>query len=80
MGTFFGNVPMDYLIRTLQPHDQGHCKCPEHFLGQEHCKETGWEHFKCTHDVPAGFSPGILTMSLQCIYNVLGQETGVCPQ
>ena len=37
MGTFFGkiqNVPMDYLIRTLQSHDQGHCKCPEHFLGQ----------------------------------------------
>ena len=83
MGTFFGkiqNVPMDYLIRTSQSHDQGHCKCPEHFLGQEHCKETGWEHFKCTYDVPAGFVPGTLSMSLQCIYNVLGQETGICPQ
>ena len=32
-GTFFGkiqNVPKDYLIRTSQSHDQGHCKCPEH--------------------------------------------------
>ena len=33
MGTFFGkiqNVPKDYLIRTLQSHDQEHCECPEH--------------------------------------------------
>ena len=28
----------------------------------------------------AGFFPGTLSMYLQCIYNVLGQETGVCPQ
>ena len=28
----------------------------------------------------AGFFPGTLSMYLQCIYNVLGQETGVFPQ
>ena len=83
IGTFFGkiqNVPKDYLIRTSQSHDQEHCECPEHFLGWDHCKEIGWEHFKCTYDVPAGFFPGTLSMSLQCVYNVLGQETGICPQ
>src|SRR6266478_5175792 len=33
-GTFFGKFqgfPMDYLIRTLWSHDQGNCKCTEHF-------------------------------------------------
>ena len=83
IGTFFGkiqNVPKHYLIRTLQSHDQGHCKCPEHSLHWEHCKETGWEHFECTYDGPGGFFPGTLSMSLQCIYNVLGQETGIFPQ
>ena len=83
MGTFFGeiqNVPKDYLIRTSQSHDLGHCKWPEHSLGWEHCKETGWEHFECTYDGPGGFFLGTLSMSLQCIYNVLDQETGICAQ
>ncbi len=38
-GTFFGKFqgfPMDYLIRTLWSHDQGNCKCTEHFPSMSH--------------------------------------------
>ena len=36
--TFFGNiqdVPTDYIMGTLQSHDQEHSKCPDCFLGWE---------------------------------------------
>jgi len=36
--TFFGNiqdVPTDYIMGTLQSHDQEHSKCPHCFLGWE---------------------------------------------
>src|SRR5258705_1606204 len=44
--TFFGNiqdVPTDYMIGTLQSHDQGHCKCPHSLLGQEIAWKIAWK-------------------------------------
>jgi len=67
LGTFFGkilNVPMMFLMGTPWSHDLEHCECTDHFLTQEHCRETGWEHSEWTWDIPGGFLPGTLSMSL----------------
>jgi len=67
LGTFFGkilNVPMVFLMGTSWSHDLEHCECTSHFLTQEHCRKTGWEHSEWTWDVPGGFLPGTLSMSL----------------
>ena len=47
LDTFFGkisDVPMMFLMGTPWSHDLEHCECTDHFLTQEHCRETGWEH------------------------------------
>jgi len=51
LGTFFGkilNVPMVFLMGTPWSHDLEHCECTDHFLTQEHCRETGWENSEWT--------------------------------
>ena len=42
--------------------------------------EIGWENSGCFHSVLDGYRAGKLSIYLWCIYNVLGQNTGVCPQ
>ena len=45
--TFFGkfqNVPMVFPMGKSQSHDLEHCKCPDHLLTWEHCKEIGLEN------------------------------------
>ena len=42
------DVPINYLMGTLQSHDLGHCKCADHFLGWENCMEIGGENPECT--------------------------------
>ena len=67
MGTFFGkiqDVPMDYLIGTLQSHDWEHCECPGDVLCWVHCNEIGLENSEWAFDVPGGFLVGTLSISL----------------
>ena len=39
-----------------------------------------WENFECTHSVLSGNIVIKLSISLRCIYDVLSQGTGICPQ
>ena len=83
LGTFFGkilNVPMMFLMGTPWSHDLEHCECTSHFLTQEYCRETSWEHSEWTWDVLGGFLPGTLSMSLWCPCDVPAQDTTPCPQ
>jgi len=51
LGTFFGKIvdfPTVFLMGTSWSHDLEHCECTSHFLTQEHCRETGWEHSEWT--------------------------------
>ena len=50
-GIFLGkiqNVPINYIIRTLQSHHWGNCECTECFLDQGNCKEISLENCECT--------------------------------
>jgi len=67
MGTFFQDfqdVPMDYLIRTLQLHHWEHSGCTGHFLCWEHRNQIGLENPECVCDAPDGFLVGTLSISL----------------
>jgi hypothetical protein len=80
-GTFFGeiqDVPMDYLIRTLQSHDWGHCKCTGDSLC--YCNQIGLENSECICSVPGQFRVSTLSISLQCICNVPDWDTTFFPQ
>ena len=71
LGTFFQeiqDVPMDYLIRTPQPH---------HW---EHCNQFGLENSECNCDVLDGFLVGTLSISLWCPFSVLTKDTTTCSQ
>ena len=66
-GTFFQeiqDVPMDYLIRTLQSHHWEHSGYTGHFLCWEHCNQIGLENPECVCDVLDGFLVGTLSISL----------------
>ena len=69
-----------FLMGTPWSHDLEHCECTDHFLTQEHCRETGWQHSKWTWDVLGGFLPSTLSMSLWCPCDVPAQATTPCSQ
>ena len=57
MSTFFGkilDVPIDYLIRTLQSHDWEHCECTDYFLCWEHCNKIDLENSEYICNVLGG--------------------------
>jgi hypothetical protein len=48
-----------------------------------HSRQLLWPEWSCAYsiyDVPGGSLPGTFFISIQCIYDVPGWETGVCPQ
>jgi len=82
-GTFFGkiqDVPINYLMGTLQSHDLEHCECTDHSPGQGNCREIGRENSGCTQDVLGGYMLGTLSISLRCTCDVPARYTGPCPQ
>jgi len=65
--TFFGkiqDVPINYIMGTLQSCDLGHCECPGCSPGQGNCRNTGRENSECTWDGQGGYIPGTLSISL----------------
>jgi hypothetical protein len=82
-GTFLGeiqNVPMDYLIGTLQSHNWGHCEYTGDSLCWEHCNQISLENSECVCNVPGQFRVSTLSISSQCNCNVPDQDTTPCPQ
>ena len=43
-------------------------------------KYTSRENFQCNQHKPTGIGASTLSMSLQCICDVPGPDTGLCPQ
>ena len=68
------------LMGTSQSCDPGHCECTGHSPGQGNCRNTGRENSECTCDVLGRYIHGTLSISLQCICDVLAWNTGPCPQ
>src|SRR5258708_4983658 len=55
-------------------------ECTGCFLHQENCRETKSEIFEFICDVLDRYRAGTLSMSLQCVCNVPGWKTRICPQ